>query len=94
MRKKGEHHHWTTDDDLLALYVYRFGDTQLPIKKRDLPARLGMNDAAFPMRIANFRALDTGSGLANASRQTRDVFDEHRDTPEPALRRLALAALG
>ncbi len=81
-------HRWTEGDDLVALYLYRHGEKGLPMKLASLANVLGMSKDSMKMRKGNFVALDRGGGLSNAAKQTKTIYERHRQTLEDELRRL------
>jgi hypothetical protein len=44
---------------------------------------------ALNMRKDNYKFLDTGTGLSNCSRQTKEIYAKHQNTTELNLRYLA-----
>jgi hypothetical protein len=93
MSKTGLRHRWTETDDIVALYLHRFGLDRLDATRESIATHLGMTPAALNMRVANFRALANEGGLGNFADQSRRVHDRHHATPEPDLRRLVVRAL-
>jgi 5-methylcytosine-specific restriction protein A len=79
-------HEWTEDDDIVALYLYRFGPDDLPISVGEIGDRLGMGAGSLRMRIGNFRAIDGQGGLDNAAIQSRKVYESHAKTSKDELR--------
>jgi hypothetical protein len=79
-------HHWTEQDDLLALYVYQYGEDRLPLPLDVLFRARGIERGSFRMRVANFRVIATGAGLSNAARQSREVFARYSGHSEVELR--------
>jgi hypothetical protein len=60
-----KNHHWTESDDCAALYLYRFG-RGLPQSAFTKAARArGMSESSLRMRVGNFKAIETGTGLGN-----------------------------
>lgn len=64
-------HSWTETDDLAALYLFRCPTGQWTLA--DVSRALGIDDRAMRMRVSNHRAIETGKGLRNASKQTQRV---------------------
>ena len=53
---------WTIEDNVVALYVARYGDDGLILSKgkiRDLIEHTGILKRAFPMRVQNYRYIIT-----------------------------------
>lgn len=87
-------HRWTEDDDLAALYVFRFGTTGLPYSLETVAKRRGIDPASFKMRIGNFRAIVGQGGLTNYARQSENVYRAHGRRSMDELRALAFPELG
>jgi hypothetical protein len=86
-------HVWTQGDDIIVLYVYRFGASSLGQTIEELAAMIGTTPASLRMRIRNFKALDGHGGLANAAELSRQVYERNRLTDQATLRTLALHEL-
>jgi hypothetical protein len=86
-------HSWTESDDLVALYLYRFGLKRGAPSVEEFAEALGISVASMKMRIANFRAIKTGSGLGHCANQSIAVYNNYRNTGETELRALALRVL-
>ena len=54
---------------------------------------MGRSLDALRMRQDNYKFLDTGTGLSNYFRQTRETYDRHQNTIELDLRNLAFPEL-
>lgn len=78
-------HTWTERDDLKALYLYKFGNDDLELTIKRIADSIGTTEASLKMRIANFQAIDTGSGLDNFARQSEKVFEKYKGLPKSEL---------
>ena len=81
-------HCWTKKDDLVALYLCRFGDERLSVKTKAIGETLGMGAGSLRMRIGNFRVIAGKQGLDNYARQSKEVFDRFSECDETVLRRM------
>jgi hypothetical protein len=88
-----DRHDWSEADDLVAFYLYRFGTEWLPFDMPAIAERRGIKLGSMKMRISNFKAYAGTGGLGNIARQSVQVFERHRDTPEPELRNRAFPEL-
>ncbi len=79
---------YSEGDDLVALYIYKYGDGDLPQSTDTLGNSLGMGSNSMRMRISNFRAIDTNGkeGLRNWARQSESIYRQHEDRPRDQLR--------
>jgi hypothetical protein len=90
LRKK---HRWTISDDVVALYLYRFGDKNLAIDKRKIAEILNIGYGSLVMRISNFKSIDNKSGLDHFAQQSADVYDKYGNYSEEELKVMVEKAL-
>ena len=90
---QAERHRWTEGDDLVALYMSRYGAARLPMMQAAIASRLGMSEASLIMRQRNFGYLDNGVGLSHVAAQTRRIHRQYRNATEAELRPLVLRVL-
>jgi hypothetical protein len=88
-----DRHTWSEADDLVAFYLYRFGTERLPFDIPTIAERRGIKPGSMRMRISNFKAYAGAGSLGNIARQSVQVFERYRDTPEPELRNRAFPEL-
>jgi hypothetical protein len=88
------HHKWTKDDDIIALYLYKFDDIGLPFSLDKVADSLGIPIDSLKMRIANIRYIDKKVGLANFAKQTENIYFKFNGMPEIELRSIVLKILG
>lgn len=70
-------HNWTKEDNIVALYYYRFGTQHLGVDEKDIVSIIGTTVASLKMQSKNFEMLDTGrSGLSDYSEIQSEVFNE------------------
>jgi hypothetical protein len=86
-------HHWTEEDDIVALYLSRHGTRSLPMMEAGIAKLLGMPEGSLGMRRRNFQHLDGRPGLENAAELSRQVHIRYGKMTEPELRSLALKVL-
>jgi hypothetical protein len=89
-----EKHQWTENDDIVALYLYRFGPDDLPFGIAKISETLGMKAGSLKMRIGNFQAIDGQGGLSNAAIQSRKIYEVHAKASKDELRTKVLSILG
>jgi hypothetical protein len=88
-----DQHSWSEDDDLVAFYLYRFGTERLSFDISTIAERRGIKPGSMDMRIRNFAAYAGKGGLVKIARQSVQVFERYRNTPEPELRNHAFPEL-
>lgn len=88
-----KYHTWTEEDDIVTLYLYKFGDKDIPFSLEDIGRKLGMGVSSLKMRIANFKAIDGKGGLEHFGKQSLKIYDRHKQTPKSELKSLVLEIL-
>ena len=87
------HHRWSEDDEIIALYLYRFGDKDLPFTKQEIADSLGMGWNSMSIKIANIKAVDTGKGMSGFSTQCQKIFERYQHMPDKEFSVLGLEAI-
>ncbi|MEX1232306.1 MAG: hypothetical protein WEB58_18825 [Planctomycetaceae bacterium] len=82
-------HRWSEEDDIVALYFYKFGMLDRSPSIDAVGQSRGMGTDSLRMRVENFRAIDAGGSLDHAAQQSRAVFQNYAHLSEPELRILA-----
>jgi hypothetical protein len=88
-----EKHAWTIPDDLIALYLYKFGDQKLPYSKTRIASERGISADEMDAEILRFKFLDLKGGLPNPSEQAQRVYDSNSYKTEEELRKTILQIL-
>jgi len=81
-KKMENNHRWSEEDDIVAFYLYRFKDTELPYDVNSIGKKLGMGDSSLKMRIANFKSIDGDYGLNHYSKQSKEIYKKYKDMPK------------
>ena len=84
---------WTKEDDIVAFYLYRFGDKELLYSVEEISGILGMSATSLKMRVANFKALNTGRGLDHYAKLSRQVYNEYKRYSEGNLRKIVIGII-
>jgi len=85
-----ERHVWTERDDLAALYIYKYGEPP-GMSIAGIASERGMSADSLKMRVGNFKAIGSGSGLEHAAKQSEDVLGRYADLPQGELYKLAFS---
>jgi len=95
MKGKGEWnvHKWTEEDDVVALYLFKYGDEDLPFSLESISRKLGMSRDSLGMRVANFKAIDGQGGLEHFAKLSERVYRRHCNTAKAELESLVLEIL-
>jgi hypothetical protein len=57
-------HRWTEQDDLMILFVFKFGFDRSPLTKQQLVEHIGTSVGSVRWRLGNFAAIE-GKGTAD-----------------------------
>lgn len=72
-------HSWSDDDNLIAYYLYRFGDSELNVTKKELGDILGMGIGSLSYKIGKFKAIDGQGDLDGYSYQAVRIYKQHSE---------------
>jgi hypothetical protein len=86
-------HTWNENDEVVGLYLYRFGHKGLPYPKEELAKDMGMTWGSMGRKIANFRHLDGKGGLAQYSRQCEKIYLRYKEVPDAEFEVIGLEAI-
>jgi hypothetical protein len=91
--ERRKYHRWTEEDDIVTLYLYRYGDREIPFTLEDISRILGMGIDSLRMRIANFKAIDGKGGLGHFGGQSLRIYRKYCDTSKDELKSLVVKIL-
>ena len=86
-------HTWKKTDDIVALYLWKFGADSLNVPLPQIAALLGMSEASLRMRMRNFQSIHSGGALTNWAVQSENIYDRFYNISEPELTKLANEAI-
>jgi hypothetical protein len=75
-------HPWSDDDNLIAYYLYCFGDADLSVNKKALSDILGMTLGSLSYKIGNFKAIDGLGNLDGYSLQAVRTYKQYHTLPD------------
>ena len=84
-------HTWTLQDDLMILFVYKFGAESCPISKQQIADKIGVSLGSVSYRIGNFKAID---GIGKATNYAKLSKKVHTDYSEFSMAELKQQAFG
>jgi hypothetical protein len=58
-------HKWSKKDEIVAFYLYKYSDKELPYSLEIIAKKLGMGINSMKMKLSNFQYLTKGKGLSN-----------------------------
>ena len=88
-----KNHKWTEEDDIVTLYLYKYGEEEIPYTLEDISRNLGMSTNSLGMRIANFKAIDGKGGFAHYGKQSLEVYRKYYEAPKDELKSLVVKIL-
>jgi len=91
--RREKYHKWTEEDDIVTLYLYKYGDEEIPFTLEGIGKNLGMGVGSLRMRIANFKAIDGKGGLTHFGTQSLKIYKKYHRTPKAKLRSLTVEIL-
>lgn len=77
-----DRHDWTIKDEVIALFLYKFGEEDLIFDIPGIASKLGMSKDSLKAKIENFKFLDTGKGLSNFSKNSKQVYEDFKNAPK------------
>lgn len=82
-------HSWIEKDDILVLYIYKFGFETIPFNKQYLANRIGVSLGSLNYRIGNFKAIEGRGKATHFSKLSLKVYNTYSHYNEEALRKIA-----
>ena len=73
-------HQWTVKDDVIAFFLYKYGEDDLLFDTAGIADKLGMSKDSLIARKGNF--LDTGKGLDHVAKKPVDVYEKFKNIPK------------
>jgi hypothetical protein len=86
-------HKWIECDDIVALYLYKFGASRLGISLADASATLDITPSSMKMRLQNFKSIENAGGLPNVAQLSRRVYKQYHTFSEAEMRSLVMDCL-
>jgi hypothetical protein len=89
-----EKHDWTEADNIVALYLYRYGTDGLRLTEGEVLTRLAstqgvtrITEGSMERKTRNYRFLHTGQPTSgsNASETSKRIHRQYQDTPKETL---------
>jgi hypothetical protein len=85
-------HTWTEKDDLMILYIYKYGIENSPLTKAEIADKIGVSLGSVSYRIGNFKAID---GIGNATHYAKlsfNVKSQYSNLSQEALKEKAFGS--
>ena len=78
-------HQWTKKDDVVAFFLYKYGDEDLIFNTAAIADKLGMTKESLIARKGNFKYLETGKGLSHAAKASEEIYEKLKNVSKQKL---------
>ena len=82
-------HTWTKQDDLMLLFVYRFGIENSPLTIQEIANKIGVSIGSVRWRIGNFKSIDGIGKATHYAKLSLEVHNKYSNLNEVELKQLA-----
>lgn len=82
-------HSWIEKDDIMTLYIYKFGLQNIPFSKQDIANKIGVSVGSLNFRIGNFKAIEGIGKATHFSKLSLKVYNTYSHYNEEELRKIA-----
>ena len=82
-------HTWTEQDDIMILFVRKFGIENSPLTKQDIADKIGVSLGSVSYRIGNFKAIDGIGKATHFAKLSKEVHEKYSNLNESELKQLA-----
>lgn len=72
-------HRWTIKDDIIALYLYKYGNKSTKCTYKQIAAFIGTSVGSLQMRKKQYKYLDGKGGLYNTSIDMKKVYNKFKN---------------
>lgn len=82
-------HTWTAQDDLMILFIHKFGIKNSPYTKTQIAEKIGVSLGSVSYRIGNFKAIE---GIGNATHYAKlslNIYKKYSNLSQKELKKLA-----
>jgi hypothetical protein len=66
---------WTKKDEAIVCLAYKLQKTGQSVNLTHLSTLTGKSETSINMKLKNFQYLDTGAGLNNVSKKSKETFN-------------------
>lgn len=85
-------HNWTEKDDMMILFVHKFGIENSPLTKQQIAEKIGVTNGSVTWRIGNFKAINGEGGATNFAKLSHDVYKKYSNFSETELKKEAFGS--
>lgn len=88
---KQSKHIWTEKDDLMILFIYKFGIENSPLNKQQIADKIGVSLGSVNYRIGNFKAIDGVGEATHFAKLSMEVHKKYSGFTKTKLQELAFS---
>lgn len=82
-------HTWVEEDDLMILFVHKYGINNCPLTRQEIANRIGVSLGSVSYRIGNFNAIEGDGAATHIAKLSYDIYERYSALPMQQLRELA-----
>jgi hypothetical protein len=86
-------HIWTEKDDLMILFVHKFGIESSPLTKQQIADKIGVTVSSLTWRIGNFKAIDGKGKATNFAKLSEEIYKKYSNLVNAELRQQAFGSV-
>lgn len=72
-------HRWTLNDDIIALYLYKYGNKSIKYTYKQIAEIIGTSVGSLQMRKKQYKYLDGKGGLYNTSINMKKIYNKFKN---------------
>ncbi|MGF1689706.1 winged helix-turn-helix domain-containing protein [Photobacterium kagoshimensis] len=84
-------HTWVEKDDLMILFLKKFGVENSPLSKQEIADKIGVSLGSVSYRVGNFKAIDGIGSATNFARLSLQVHKQYSNLSMQELKAIAFA---
>ena len=85
-------HIWTEKDDLMILFVHKFGIEGGSLTKQQIADKIGVSVGSVNYRIGNFKAINGVGKATHFAKLSQEVHEKYANFTKAELKKLAFSA--
>jgi len=82
-------HTWTEADDLMILFIYKFGFENSPLTKSEISEQIGTSVGSVNYRIGNFKAINGIGKITHYAKLSFEVHTKYSSLNQKNLKEMA-----
>ena len=82
-------HTWTEEDDLMILFIHKFGTANSPLTNQEIAKKIGVSLGSVSYRIGNFKAIDGIGQATHVAKLSHLVYKKYSALTLQELKKIA-----